>query len=1632
MLPTIPKRGRAPKPFDAGPSIPTPGRPDRETGEAGGRALSVELASPLGATGVFASKSSHGRGHLLHLGTFSSIGFGGAVTTQDHPAPTSAGEAVRVGRDGGQPQCSLRPTVMDKLATGPTAAGVLPLPNEATSLQAADLVTGTPMISSVPTSNQSTPVADTRSVQLLQQLQQLLQSGVPTAMLQQWVSGQLLQATAPAAPTRPAAAVVVVSPPSAGRLSPTALSAAALGQPLSPGVPSGSRPPRRPASAVSFSLFTNQLSHTQQQRQQLSPQHGTPLDSANVAVQPSSAAPTVGSLCTANSGSVPSALTSAVDGGEVTLAPAMCSATSVAAVVLSEPEIGAPLSGASLPCSAGSAMLPPLESVPSSADDPLASGAGNDVDLAAAHHRGAGGSLLKASHPHLQHSQWRSFRNQSSSGVRSSSATSLGGKRPATVSGTGANISAPTIILHSKSPSPAGTPRHCRIASALHSATKAAIHATTSQLVAQNQQKNISLLLGERFSRHPENFVRRVTTRLPVVDSGSPGTPALSEATSGAALSARRSHPGSDSNTDDDICSLSTATTALERLNGSAGLLVAPQTRSPSVASVPLRVAERSVMAAVEFPSRCLPLISVATEASGGSPTSKFFTSCSPRSITSPALLTAATEHPGNGSSEGSFLQDHHSVSDDRGALSIAPCDGNDVATSAQALFSASVESAPAHQRSNNIPPEKPTDGEAGGPLKLSLHQRRLSSSLSGLMSGRTPTVAIEAAAEAASGDAAERVAAAEVPDVVFLIEIDTEATSASCTPAREATPHNTSSLFSGGDSGHLAHSWGGTATHAGERPQHPHRGSISTLPAVSASATSLAWVQPSPNSSSPAAALATSLSQFAPSPSAAARCTHQASVTPWQTTSFVSTTSSHLGCGGATGGHGPSVAFNVTHRDSLSLHDEIPSLGSGPTAGVSSLGEGMNGNRRGRSSVLHLSRSSMNGGVDPMEGVMASFILDDINGATRRSGPRFLRSFCRHTPVRAMESVAHAALEGLGVPFIEGIDHASVPTNVLAVMNAYGFTDRRAFYVAICLNVFLRYEFVQRFGWNVQKLKKFLEVAATYFRDGNPFHNPVHAVDVVMAAHQWLSEGSTGAALSDDEAMTFLLTAMVQQIAHTGADNRLLGQLKHPYAMLCSYASPQQGATVALVMALLSRPELHFFPDPCLATAHTTGTGGVADPAVVQEWTNSRELQMYDMLADLIMATDERNHATLRHNIMRMGEENARLHGCMCASTHADRSYSILSRSLFRSTSQADVTTQLQYPSPQGNFCLNCCAYITDAHVPDLLKAVLHFIDFAYLFRPYQVYLCGSIAYMAELYRQSEREYALLQRLQEQQLLRALTRRASGESLGETVPQQPSGAQSPGAPFSAPTTDAYTPAVTFATALLAEQQPWRQGVAQASTMTSLQRSSDEVTVAADTPPPSCRATVVTLPSEMTASHHAVSPSPLTLQVTRAPQDEGAAASHTLDRATRAQPLKGLGRDIVLISMEDLCLPFLEQLAPYMPEAWVAASYQNHQRLMKSLPTPEKFDEVVNRFLDFGVATEAELLEEDTEKEGEIEDEEADSLAAKCPFTLPWRLLRPVRPIAAEWTADKDGVMRRVVREIMRGPTQLLKESDDI
>ncbi|KPA76223.1 hypothetical protein ABB37_07970 [Leptomonas pyrrhocoris] len=1307
---------------------------------------------------------------------------------------------------------------------------------------------------------------------------------------------------------------------------------------------------------------------------------------------------------------------------------------------------------------------------------------------------GSGGRLMKASRTHAPGQQqhqapqlqqqpqqpWRSFHR-----------------------GGAASAETPTYNVANFAQTSSGVSLRRAQETSLHEVTKAAVHATTSRLVA-NEQRNIGLLLGELFSRNPESMVRRLATP-PAAVTTTLAASAVATTTMATPLPVAEGR--SRSNFSVDECSLPPAAYDRAEMSGTS-----PQASSSvmtrGVSSVPLNV--DSDVAPADGPG-LLPSHSplyAAEDGTGGQ-----------RQSAGPFFKGGSTAIPT--SSERSTPDDPSTAPTSKAASPQLTTLPNSVAGTAGTLTC---------EQDALFPPYSPLVSPAVSPVA--------GASTAGKLPGvradaphhviHSPPSAVVTAAAASftsdtplpmattADDVLSPVAGAAkrntLTNVVSLIDVvfagdesysggtAADSDNASANKGGSGGGHNLIMLINNtsgpqaggvtdGQGGKGAPSaWGATvATDDVTDANGVGRGgdgamsAVAMLPPVTSPATSITGMQ---SSSSAAAGNVSDSSPLTASggPTIVTRhMNHHRLTQPYgRVASLVSNMSNHL-VGGNNGGSNTAAAGAVgsyttlpERRSSVSLGDDIQSFDSSRVSCVSGLSGGRDGaltgaggHRPRRCSVLHLSHASVNGGIDPlMEGVMPDFVLDGASEEGRRPGPRFMRTYCRHCPVRVAESATRKALAELGVPYLPDIDEAANPMSVLFRMATYQYTDSRSFYVVMCLNVMLRYNFVRRFAWDTQKLKKFLEVAATFFRDGNPFHHLVHATEMVLGAHQWLCEGTTAAALSDVEVAAFLLAAMTLMLAHTGIDNRLLTQLKHPYAMLCSFASPQQGAVVALVMALLRYPELHFFPDPSSASVNVQSQSfdpstDTAPANVAHEWTASREMELYDMFSELVMATDLRNHTLIQKGIFHMAEENAQRHGCLCDGAaqsrllsparaakpsrgrggtplgitpnrpqRGDFNGSLSSR--FNASSSSPLQQDGGSPSNSGNHyltnrvCLNCCAYVTENHVPDLLKGVLHYLGFAFLFRTFETYVSGSLMYVAEMYRQSEVEYKLFQKQQQHQ---QQPRQAAGDLQAGSVG---SGSQrdstsvhaflkSTAQDTSQHDTDLGDSTETFATAVMEEKPPWRQDLTHASTVASLQRRrSDELgsallsrrptTTTFEPPAFSTPTAAVSAQREVSAGRPASCSDDATSTETAVPS-----------RRPRVRPLRGSGRDIFLIAVEDLSLPFVELFAPYLPASWVRATYLNHQTFTMAMPSPEEYDAAVNRVLDLAEESEEEIARRQTGEGAGGND---------ILSTVPWLLMRRTCLSVPDWTMNKDGMLRRVIKEIVMGTESLLEHCE--
>ncbi|KAF8290114.1 cAMP specific 3,5 cyclic phosphodiesterase [Trypanosoma cruzi] len=311
----------------------------------------------------------------------------------------------------------------------------------------------------------------------------------------------------------------------------------------------------------------------------------------------------------------------------------------------------------------------------------------------------------------------------------------------------------------------------------------------------------------------------------------------------------------------------------------------------------------------------------------------------------------------------------------------------------------------------------------------------------------------------------------------------------------------------------------------------------------------------------------------------------------------------------------------------------------------------------------------------------MPAFSLD---GRLTNQGPIFSRSSSRHSPVFRPIDQVQEALRSVGVPFLGDVNSSNV--DMLHYRQCYGPKA----YVYTCLNVLLRYNFSVRFGFNVRRLYCFYNTAVNYIFPGNPFHNAYHASDIVLAAHQFLSEPHVAENFSDEELFSFLFASTVMKLGHVGMTNAFLIKIHHPYAALYGFFSPQQSVSLALGLTLLDTPECRF---PTFASSQESDHDST--PSV---WTHEKGVELYEMTAQLIISTDERRHQVLLNQLQQILREGA------------------------------------------GNV-------VRESHLMIILQNVLHAADFCYVFRLSSVYRIAAACAVAEVYQQNQTRIWLTER---------------------------------------------------------------------------------------------------------------------------------------------------------------------------------------------------------------------------------------------------------------------------------------------
>merc|ERR1719217_1053232 len=94
--------------------------------------------------------------------------------------------------------------------------------------------------------------------------------------------------------------------------------------------------------------------------------------------------------------------------------------------------------------------------------------------------------------------------------------------------------------------------------------------------------------------------------------------------------------------------------------------------------------------------------------------------------------------------------------------------------------------------------------------------------------------------------------------------------------------------------------------------------------------------------------------------------------------------------------------------------------------------------------------------------------------------------------------------------------------------------------------NLLEEYELISKFRLSKQKLLCFLSKIQEGYCNANPYHNVVHALDVLLSLNYFLRQGALKQLMSPLDHLACLVGAAVHDFQHPGVNNAFLTLTKH------------------------------------------------------------------------------------------------------------------------------------------------------------------------------------------------------------------------------------------------------------------------------------------------------------------------------------------------------------------------------------------------------------------------------------------------------------------------------------------------------
>lgn len=158
-----------------------------------------------------------------------------------------------------------------------------------------------------------------------------------------------------------------------------------------------------------------------------------------------------------------------------------------------------------------------------------------------------------------------------------------------------------------------------------------------------------------------------------------------------------------------------------------------------------------------------------------------------------------------------------------------------------------------------------------------------------------------------------------------------------------------------------------------------------------------------------------------------------------------------------------------------------------------------------------------------------------------------------------------------------------------------------------VSYTLMVKYDFLNKFNISEQILINFLKEVESGYHP-NPYHNSLHAADVLQVVHYSIAKGGASEFLRDEETFSVLLSAIIHDYDHPGLNNAFLVNAKSYLATLYNDRSILENHHSAQSFELMKSPQFDIFSG----------------------MTVEKRKEIRDIVIDVVLATDMGRHAKL------------------------------------------------------------------------------------------------------------------------------------------------------------------------------------------------------------------------------------------------------------------------------------------------------------------------------------------------------------------------------------------------------------------